>query len=332
VVNPEQLERQAMTSKSVFTNSVFTALLCAASAASAQTWSTIDVPGSLNTQAWGVSAGVVVGDYYTQYTPNNRLFGYIYNTSGNVYTTIQDPNAGSANGDGTILTGVSGSEYVGFYVANGINNGFMYNGSSFTTLNDPLGTEGTQIYGISGKNIVGTYVDSAGASHGFLYNGSIFTTIDDPLANETDNLGTSIHGISSSGELVGYYLTGNGAYSAFTDVNGTFTTLSDPNAVVSQGGTFIFGVAGNELVGGYFGQSSESHGFTYNGSTWTQLDYPGYFTGTYATGVDAQGDVVGDYEGGPNESQEAFLYTVPEPSSLALAAVGGVAVLVGRRR
>jgi hypothetical protein len=276
----KRLRKAAMTSKYAIM-----ALLCAASVASAQTWSTIDVPGSLNTQAWGVSAGIVVGDYYNSFSPN-RLYGYIYNTGDNVYTTIQDPSAGSADYDGTVLTGVSGSEYVGFFVANGVNNGFLYNGSSFTTLDDPLGTEGTQIYGVSGKNIVGSYVDSAGASHGFLYNGSSFTTIDDPLANETANLGTFIHGISSSGELVGYYYTGNGGYSAFTDVGGTFTTLSEPNAVQSSGGTFIFGVAGNELVGGYFDQST-GHGFTYNGSTWTKLDYPGYFTGTYATGVDA---------------------------------------------
>jgi hypothetical protein len=307
----------------------FTALLCiGASVASAQTWTPIGVPGAINTQAWGVSDGVVVGDYYTHFTPNNLLYGYIYNNNDDVYTTVQDPNAGNANGDGTVLTGVSGGKYAGFFIANGVNNGFIYNGSTFETLNDPLGTGGTQIYGINGNNVVGTYIDSQGASHGFLYNGSAFTTINDPLASETSNLGTFVHGISSSGEIVGYYYTGNGGYSAFTDVNGTFTTLSEPNAGTS--GTFIFGVAGNELAGGYFDQSDRSYGFTYNGSTWTSLEFPGTFTGTYATGVDAQGEVVGDYE--PTGAfQDAFLYAVPEPSLLALAAVAGGMALFGRR-
>jgi PEP-CTERM motif len=302
------------------------ALLCgfaaSTSAATVQTWTSIDVPGSENTQAWGVSDGIVVGDYYNQ---NSPVYGYIYNNG--VYTTVTDPNAGSA----TVLTGVSGSEYVGYYTS-GDDNGFIHNGSSFTTLNDPLGAGGTQIFGISGKSIVGTYIDSQGASHGFLYNGSTstFTTIDDPLASETANLGTFIHGISSSGEIVGTYFTGNGGYSAFTDVNGTFTTLSEPNAVQSQGGTFIFGIAGSELVGGYFDANDRSHGFTYNGSTWTTLDYPGTFGGTYATGVDVQGEVVGDYEI-PSGFQNAFiLEPVPEPSTLALAGLGAVALCLRR--
>lgn len=305
-------------------------LLCSISSVTwAQNWTSIGVPGAINTQAWGVSDGIVVGDYYTQYTPNNLLYGYIYNNNSRTYTTVQDPNAGSANGDGTVLTSIFNGEYGGFFTANGVNNGFIYNGQTFRTIDDPLGAGGTQIFGISGNNIVGTYVDSLGASHGFLYNGSTFTTINDPLANETANLGTSVHGISSSGEIVGYYLTGNGGYSAFTDVNGGFTTLSDPNAVQSSGGTFIFGVAGNELVGGYFDQT-EGHGFTYKGSTWTTLNFPGTFTGTYATGVDANGEVVGDYE--PTGAyQDAFLYVVPEPSPLALAAVVGATALLGRR-
>ena len=46
--------------------------------------------------------------------------------------------------------------------------GFLYNisSSTYTTLDDPLGTDGTLPCGVSGSNIVGYYLDASGA-HGF---------------------------------------------------------------------------------------------------------------------------------------------------------------------
>ena len=64
--------------------------------------------------------------------------------------------------------------------SSGNTNGFLYNGSTYTTLNDPLAV-GTVAWGISGNNIVGYYADSSGNPNGFLYNGSTWTTLDDPL-------------------------------------------------------------------------------------------------------------------------------------------------------
>ena len=77
--------------------------------------------------------------------------------------------------------GISGNNIVGTYVdSSGNNNGFLYNGSTYTTLNDPLGVYGTFVDGIDGNNIVGSYTDSTGNNNGFLYNGSTYTTLNDP--------------------------------------------------------------------------------------------------------------------------------------------------------
>jgi hypothetical protein len=55
-------------------------------------------------------------------------------------------------------------------------------GQTFVTLDDPLGSGGTILSGIDGSTIVGSYVDSAGASHGLVFNGASSTTLDDPAA------------------------------------------------------------------------------------------------------------------------------------------------------
>jgi hypothetical protein len=145
-----------------------------------------------------ISGSEIVGAYYN--TPS-FVQGYVYN--GSTYTTLDDPSAVSA----TVATGVSGSSVVGYYTA-AASHGFICHGTSFATLDDPnAGSgsgQGTFIYGVSGNNIVGNYIDSANVSHGFLYNGSGFVTLDDPAASETANLGTFIRGISSSGQMVGY--------------------------------------------------------------------------------------------------------------------------------
>src|SRR5215469_4223673 len=87
----------------------------------------------------------------------------------------------SATG-GTFVWGIDGGNIVGYYTDGTGDHGFLYNGSTYTTLDDPLATKGfTHAYGISGNNIVGSYIDATGF-HGFLYNGSSYTTLDNPLA------------------------------------------------------------------------------------------------------------------------------------------------------
>src|SRR6266404_4769408 len=73
---------------------------------------------------------------------------------------------------------------------------------TYTTIDDPFGTVGTQAYGInSAGQIVGYYADSLQNEHGFLYSGGTYTTLDDPSASGR----TVATGINGKGQIVGYY-------------------------------------------------------------------------------------------------------------------------------
>jgi hypothetical protein len=63
----------------------------------------------------------------------------------------------------TFATGVSGGNVVGYYYENGNYYGFLYNGSSYTTLT--VDSAGTIAWGISGDDVVGDYDN--GPSQGF---------------------------------------------------------------------------------------------------------------------------------------------------------------------
>ena len=49
---------------------------------------------------------------------------------------------------------------------------------NFTTLNNPNGSDGTDITGISGSTVVGYY--SAGPANGFTETENVFTTVNNP--------------------------------------------------------------------------------------------------------------------------------------------------------
>jgi uncharacterized membrane protein len=131
----------------------------------------------------------------------------------------------------TNARGISGNTIVGSYWdASGYAHGFLYNGSTYTTLNAPGATE-TNAIGIDGSNIVGTYTVALGYQHGYLYNGSTYTTLDVPGAVYTDALGIS------GSNIVGTYMDASGNWHSF---------LATPAAVPVPAGILLFapGLAG----------------------------------------------------------------------------------------
>ena len=78
------------------------------------------------------------------------------------------------------------------------------NGGAWTTLDAP-GAISTDIYGIDGGNIVGSYL-SGGCFHGFLYDGTTWTTLDMPGASKTQACGID------GDNLVGYYSDTSGVH------------------------------------------------------------------------------------------------------------------------
>ena len=160
---------------------------------------------------------------------------------------------------------------------------------TYTTLNDPLGTKGTQAYGINDAGqIVGDYIDSNGTEHGFLYSGGTYTTIDRPRATN----GTEALGINDAGQIAGYYVDSSSAVHGFLYSGGTYTTFD-----VSPGFSILAGINNaGQLVGSYPDRNSPEHGFlatppTATTYTFSTLNAPagGIAALTYASGINDWG-------------------------------------------
>jgi large repetitive protein len=152
------------------------------------------------------------------------------------------------------------SQIVGYYYDNtDTAHGFFYDGSTYTTINDPLGWS-SAARGINNTGqIVGNYIENtvAQTSHGFLYSGGTYTTIDHPLGTG----GTIANGINDAGEIVGYYIDSNNFSHGFLCSNGTYTTIDDPLAIGSNGGTIAAGINNAHQIVGYYGTDNGYHGF-----------------------------------------------------------------------
>ncbi|MHC4745660.1 MAG: PEP-CTERM sorting domain-containing protein [Planctomycetota bacterium] len=87
-----------------------------------------------------------------------------------------------------------------------------------------------------------------------------------------------------------------------------------------------YGVDGDNIVCNPDGRTG--HGYLYDGATWTRLAFPG----TEISRVyDIDGDnIVGGYRDASGTGH-GFIYTIPEPTTLLLLALGGFALLHRRR-
>jgi hypothetical protein len=205
------------------------------------------------------------------------------------FQTLDFPGA-----SGTYVNGISGGNIVGYYFdADFKTHGFLYDGATYTTLDDPDAAPGTTAAtGVSGGNIVGYYADGNGISHGFLYDGATYTTFDEPNAVASSG-GTQASGISG-GNIVGYYADGNGTQHGFL-YNGTaYTTLDDPKATPTNGGTQASGVSGGNVAGSYYGAQATVNGFLFNGKTYAALKDAAADADTSPLGISG-GNVVGFY-------------------------------------
>jgi len=76
--------------------------------------------------------------------------------------------------------------------------------------------------------------------------------------------------------------------------------------------TYPYGIDGDNIVGSYVDSSGKTHGFLYNGTSWTTLDYPGslYYPVTWSTeahGIDGS-NIVGTYIRYPGDACHGFFY------------------------
>jgi len=133
--------------------------------------------GEHGTWVAGISTSAVFGCYWDK---NYTRHGFVRRKGG--FTDVDHPNAAmqASNGnDGTMVTGVSGNSIVGFYFDKNKNeHGFLKVGGIFKTIDDPIAAtstsfdyndhNGTEIHGILGTKIYGSYTDANGILHGFI--------------------------------------------------------------------------------------------------------------------------------------------------------------------
>ena len=158
--------------------------------------------------------GEIVGAYidssgvYHGYEETGATFGGTVN-----FNTRDDINAGTAAGQGTLLTSINNiGQIVGYYIdSSGVYHGISNVSGSFVTSDDPhAGTaagEGTTPTSInSAGQIVGYYIDSSHVAHGFIFTNGVFVTGDDPHAGTAAGEGTFPTSINNAGDVVGYYI------------------------------------------------------------------------------------------------------------------------------
>lgn len=202
------------------------------------------------------------------------------------WTTIDHPDAGPG---GTYPTGISGNNIAGYYIGQGVGQrGFLYNGSTFTTIEAPSPAFNTWASGIDGANVIGYYSVPTGpgtfVTHGFLLSGVTFATLDCTLPGAVSTLPTSIDG----NKIAGVYYDQTGYAHGFEFDGTTYSALDDP---LTSGSTFLLGVNQGRVVG-----YSDSRAFAYDGSAFQTLAPPqANSQSIVAAGID-DGNIVGYYD------------------------------------
>jgi probable HAF family extracellular repeat protein len=237
---------------------------------------TVDYPAATNTPIFDYDDGIAVG-YFVFGTSDTTAFYY----KGTTNHTLTVPGASDST-----LTGINAhGQMVGGYDDSKGSHGFLYDGKNFTTLDFPNSIyTGPSAINSSGE-VVGSFFGNNQIVHGFLYANGTFTQLDCP------NSGASFaSGINSSGEIVGscFY---NSTYHGFLLSNKTYTAIDFPGAESTNAN----GINDEGAIAGDYTVDT-SHGFTYIGGVFTQVDIGGGAVATALNRITNAKNVIGYYE------------------------------------
>jgi probable HAF family extracellular repeat protein len=282
---------------------------------------TIDVPGSWSTRAYGINkAGDIVGTYVVSTPVGYQSHGFLL--ARGRFTTIDFPGAFGTEAYGVNAAG----KIVGVYWDNrGAalgRHGFLLSEGRFTRIDGPHAVV-TRALGINdGDQIVGVYTVRAPSGipgseaggllfrllghpfpydyeygHGFVYANGRFTNVDFPLAARGEQ--TLASAINAAGQVVGTYLDRNYVTRGFMLTKGNFIDVDVPHSRE----TFPTGVnTAGQVVGHFSYPAGYGPGFLWSDGRAIVIDFahvvPGASVVAVPCGINDAGWIVGWYGAG----------------------------------
>jgi hypothetical protein len=169
-------------------------------------YSVISIPGSDDTQVYGINnKGQMVGDYSIA----GITWGFVGSevNLGYNYTPIDVLGA-----TGTVATCINGKGLIGgYYLVGSVEHGFLYNGSTYTTVDNP-NYANNEVTGINNNGwVAGIGIDSLGLGHSWIEYRGNFYTVADPASTGA----TLVGGINNHDHVVGTILLGTTTTAAF---------------------------------------------------------------------------------------------------------------------
>jgi probable HAF family extracellular repeat protein len=256
------------------------------------TFRTINIPGVVNTKVFGINSskqiiGIGVDD-------SGVFHGFLYD---NGQPTLLDVPGAQPETTFPIAINDLG-QIVGTFEPPSTSTpptmAFLYDQGVFTTLNLPGGPAGINNLGQIVGEFGGFSNDSLG-EQGFLYSGGTVTVIDYP-----GSLNTMLAGINDAGQIVGTFFDASLSEHGFLYSGGAFTQIDFPG----QSSTFLGGInnAGT-IIGAY-----PNNSFEYTGGVFLRVFDPKRGTSfTGATGINNEGEIIGNYSVGNTLATEVLL-------------------------
>ena len=187
------------------------------------------------------------------------LAGVAVAASAQTITSLNDPSAGTAAGQGPVAVVINATGVItGAYIdRNTIGHGFIRTAAGkYTNFSAPGGVQLTAGVGINSGNVItGFSLDANSAFHGFVRTkAGVITNFDAPGAGTLAGQGTEPYSINTAGTITGFYNDSTGVYHGFMrSATGTITSFDAPGAGNgNHQGTLADGINKTGMIaGGY---------------------------------------------------------------------------------